>query len=265
MNHEVKEKTEALLRSGERQKAIAYLQDTFKIQPAEATLLVETLEREEAIGVPDEVEDRTAIQPGLPATVRLPDPLRTEVGELLKAGRQSEALKRVRDELKIGMREALMLIGEVARAQNPRTISLNPMGCVRVIAKGIGIFLMVVSTLFLVIAAVLYFYRERSIANSERVAGVVTEMKSMDGEASAPVVEFEWKGRKRSYESTYYSDPPDYQQGQRLFLFVNRDDPEEIRLDTFEDRWALIVGLSVPGGFFLIISIVILYFARRKF
>ena len=265
MTHEVKEKTEALLRSGERQKAIAYLQNTYNIQPAEAILLVETLEREEAIGVPDQVEDRAAIHPDPPATGRLPDPLRTEVAELLKSGRQSEALRHVRKELKIGMKEALMLVGEVAGAQNPGTISLNPMGCVRVVAKGVGIFLMVVSALFLVIAAILYFYRERSIANSERVAGVVTQMKSMDGEASAPVVEFEWKGRKRSYESTYYSYPPDYHQGQRLFLFVNPVDPEDIRLDTFEDRWALIVGLSVPGGFFLLISIVILYFTRRKF
>ena len=57
MNHGVKEKTKALLRSGERQKAIAYLQHTFNIEPAEATLLVDTLEREDAMGVPDKVKD----------------------------------------------------------------------------------------------------------------------------------------------------------------------------------------------------------------
>ena len=265
MTHEVKEKTEALLRSGERQKAIAYLQDTYNIQPAEAILLVETLEREESIGVPDYIEDGTATGQDVPVTGKLPDPLRTEVAELLKAGRQSEALRRVREELKIGMKQALMLVGEVARAQNPGTGSINLMGCFRAVAKGVGIFLMVVSVLFLAIACSVYLFQERSISKSQRVAGVVTQMKVMEGEARAPVVEFEWQGRKRSYESTYYSNPPDYHTGQRVFLFVNPDDPDDITLDTFPDRWALIVGLSVPGTFFLIISIVILYFARRKF
>lgn len=265
MNHEVKEKTEALLRSGERQKAIAYLQHTFNIEPAEATLLVETLEREDAMGVPDKVKDGTGVQPGQSAAGKLPEPLKTEVRDLLKARRQSEALRRVRDQLKIGTTEALMLVGEVARSQDPGTASLNPMGCVRVVAKGVAIFLMVVSLLFLAIAFVIYFAQERSIANSQRVAGVVIQMKTMEGGASAPVVEFEWKGGTRTYESTYYSDPPDYHQGQRLSLFVNPDDPEDITLDTFADRWALIVGLSVPGAFFLLISIVVLYFTRRKF
>ena len=102
MNHGVKEKTKALLRSGERQKAIAYLQHTFNIEPAEATLLVETLEREDAMGVPDKVKDGTGVQPGQSAAGKLPEPLKTEVRDLLKARRQSEALRRVRDELPPG-------------------------------------------------------------------------------------------------------------------------------------------------------------------
>ena len=261
MTQEVKGEVRRLLISGERGKAIAYLETAFNISFHHASLLVETLEREISPSVTEAVVPPPSQQ--TPAT--LDGSLKAEVMELLKTRRQSEAVRRVREKLNLGMKDALVLVGQVAREQNPNMVSFSPRGCLQVVARGLGIFLMVVSLLFLGIAAIIYFKQARSIASSDRVEGVVSEMKSLDTGESAPLLEFEWRGKKRSFESTFYSYPPDYEVGQRLFLFVNRDDPEDVTLDTFEDRWALIVGLSVPGGVFLLISIVILQFAKRKF
>jgi hypothetical protein len=90
-------------------------------------------------------------------------------------------------------------------------------------------------------------------------------MRSNGTSASAPVVEFEWRGEKRSYQPNYYSSPPNYEVGQQVALFVNRDDPEDVTIDSFTDRWALIVGLSAPGAIVFAVSIVFLYFGKRKF
>lgn len=260
MTQEVREAVENLLRSGEREKAIQYLQDKFNIATSDAALLVQTLEREEGI-----LQSNNASPTTSDTSTTLDGALKTEVTELLSKGRQSDALRRVREELNVSFGKALALVREVAKAQNPNTVTFNPGGCIRMVAKSIAIFLMIVSLLFLVVAVVIYIYQLQSIDNSDRVEGIVKEMKEMDKDGSAPVVEFEWQGGKRSYESTFYSSPPDYHQGQRLFLFVDRDDPANVMLDTFADRWALIVGLSVPGAIFLLISIGILQFTRRKF
>jgi hypothetical protein len=157
------------------------------------------------------------------------------------------------------------MVEGVAREVNPNYVSFNAIGCLQLVAKGIGIFLIIVSFVLLAAAGIVYLIQSQSISNSDRVEGVVAEMRSGDAEAAAPVVEYEWKGKKRTYESTFYSSPPDYQVGQHVFLFVNREDPDDVTIDTFIDRWALIVGLAVPGAVILAISIVFLYFGRRKF
>lgn len=259
MTGDVKDQVEKLLRAGERPQAIQYLQDTFNISSGDAEKLVEALEREAGI-TPDRVES-----PVVSTATTIDGPLKKEVAELLKTGRKLEAVRVVRKNLHVGLREALVLVEEVAREANPNYVSFNATGCLQLVAKGLGIFLMIVSVFFLAAAAIIYFFQSQSISNSDRVTGVVTEMKYIDTGESAPVVEYEWKGDKRSYESTYYSSPPDYQVGQTVPLFVNREDPEDITLDTFTDRWALIVGLAVPGAFLMVVSIVFLYFGRRKF
>ena len=50
-----------------------------------------------------------------------------------------------------------------------------------------------------------------------------------------------------------------------LSIFVPREEPDEIIIDSFAARYALIVGLAVPGTVLLLISIVFLHFGRRKF
>jgi hypothetical protein len=259
MTGEIKEEVEKLLRAGERPEAVQYLQNTFNISSEDATTLVEAVERETGISA-EQAETGTG-----PAATRIDGVLKTEVVELLKAGRKFDAVQVVRRNLHVGLREAVLRVEEVAREVNPNYHSFNATGCLQFVAKGFGIFLMIVSIFFMAAAAIIYFFQSQSIGKSDRVNGLVTEMKSLDTGESAPVVAYEWKGNKRSYESTYYSSPPDYEVGQTVPLFVNREDPEDITLDTFSDRWALIVGLAVPGAFLLVVSIVFLYFGRRKF
>ncbi|MEX2233612.1 MAG: DUF3592 domain-containing protein [Cyclobacteriaceae bacterium] len=259
MTIEARQEVEKFLRAGERLRAVQYLNNTFNISLQDAELLVAALEQE--IGINAEA---TAV-PATTSTTTLDGPLKAEVTQLLQTGRKLDAVKSVRKNLHVGLKEALVMVEEVAREANPNYVSFNLTGCLQVAAKGLGIFLMIVSIMFLAAAGIIYYLQEQSISNSDRVSGEVTEMKTIDTGGSAPVVSYEWSGKRRTYESNYYASPPDYQVGQTVSLYVNRDDPDDILIDTFVNRYALIVGLLVPGAVLLLISIGFLYFAKRKF
>lgn len=215
--------------------------------------------------------------------------VKEKVERFLRAGERDHGIKYLQNTFNISSQDAGVLVDALeneispapsaapVRPDDPATtrpdvskvvvqiIRTEASGCLQTVAKGLGVFLMIISIVFLVAAATIYFLQSMSINKSDRVIGVVREMRSNDNGASAPVLEFEWRGNKRSYESTYYSMPPEYHLGEEVFLFVNRDDPEDITIDTFIDRWALIVGLSVPGAVIFLISIGFLYFGKRKF
>src|SRR5688572_14423760 len=113
MTQEVKEAVEKLLRSGERERAIAHLQTTFNISVQDASLLIETLERE--IGI----ITTSAPEPAVETVSGLDGQTKAEVAQLLETGRKMEAVKLARERQRIGLREALTKVEEVAREMNP--------------------------------------------------------------------------------------------------------------------------------------------------
>ena len=259
MTGEAKQEVTKLLRAGNRSGAIQYLNHTFNISTQDATTPVEAVEREISNTSQMVSESQSVSIPTLDEAIK------TQVAQLLQTGRKSDAVKYVRKNLQLGSKEALVMVEKIAKENNPNYVSINLTGCMQTVAKGVGIFLMIVSFIFLAAAGMIYFFQYRSVSNSDRVTGKVTEMQSLDNGGSAPVVEFEWLEKKRSYASNYYTSPPDYEVGQTVSLYINREDTDDITLDTFSDRYAVIVGLSVPGAILLAISIGFLYFGRRKF
>lgn len=259
MTNEIKSEVDALLRKGDRLKAIEYLKETYQISAQDATILVEALERETGLVR----EDLGAVDVG--TTTTLDGTLKVEVAGLLKSGRKLEAVQHVRSHLQVGMREALVIVEEVASDVTPGYVSYNPAGCLKTVIKGIGYFVMVVALMSLATALIIFLVQKNSISTSDRVNGVVNELRFLDSGESAPVVIFEWKGKKRLYESTNYTNPDEYAVGEEVPLFVNREDPDNIILDTFSGRWSLIVGFGVIGFGLMLIAIVFLYFGRRKF
>ena len=143
MTIEAKEEVEKLLRAGERLRAIQYLNNTFNISLQDAELLVAALEQEKNI-----TADRASATSTYAATT-LDGPLKAEVTQLLQQGRKLDAIKSVRKNLHVGLKEALVMVEEVAREVNPNYVSFNLTGCLQTVAKGIGIFLMIVSLIFL--------------------------------------------------------------------------------------------------------------------
>ena len=68
----------------------------------------------------------------------------------------------------------------------------------------------------------------------------------------APVIEYEWKGTQKQHESNTYSSPPAYELGEEVELFVNLEDPNQASVNTFTDRWLLIIIFDSIGTVFLL-------------
>ncbi|HEX5167615.1 MAG TPA: DUF3592 domain-containing protein [Cyclobacteriaceae bacterium] len=79
----------------------------------------------------------------------------------------------------------------------------------------------------------------------------------------APVVSYFWKEEERTYRSTTYSYPPAYDIGEEVELFVNRDEPEKVYLNTFSDRWLTVAILAGIGGFFLFFAMILSFIGRK--
>jgi hypothetical protein len=259
LTSEAKQEAEKLLRSGDRPGALDYLTGTFNISSAEAGVLLEALEAE--IKLQKGADTATTHDTG-EAKMKL------VIGQFLAQGRKLEAVKYVRHTMNLDLRQALITVDKVGKEINPHYTLANLAGltgCLRVVVKGLGAFLLLVSLLFLVATAIIYYFQLTSIRQSDRVTGKVTQMKSLDSDATAPVIQYEWKGEQRLHESHTYSSPPDYEVGQTVSIFVNRENAGDVIIDTFADRYALIVGLGFIGAVLCLISIVFLYFGRRKF
>jgi hypothetical protein len=72
-------------------------------------------------------------------------------------------------------------------------------------------------------------------AAKTEVVREVTEMYYVDEGGGAPVMQYEWRGKKHSYASRTYSSPPEYEVGQIISLYVNREEPDEISSTRFRN------------------------------
>ncbi|HEX8039531.1 MAG TPA: DUF3592 domain-containing protein [Chryseosolibacter sp.] len=111
-----------------------------------------------------------------------------------------------------------------------------------------------IGLLFIGVAALLYYQQSGLIRKSDPAKGKVVRLRTGNGSGSAPVVEYEWRGNKYTYTSATYSSPPAYTIGELVPIYVNRDDPGDIIIDTFLDRYFLITIFGGMGFLFVAIG-----------
>jgi phosphatidylglycerophosphatase A len=83
-------------------------------------------------------------------------------------------------------------------------------------------------------------------------------MNTNQKSGSAPVIEYEWDGKKWLYASKTYSTPPAYSVNEQIPIYLNRvKNPGEIIIDTFLGRWFLIALFGFLGLMFFCIPLLI--------
>ncbi len=111
-----------------------------------------------------------------------------------------------------------------------------------------------IGLLFVGVAALIYYQQSRSIQKSDPAKGKVVRLESGNDSGSAPVIEYEWRGNTWVYISSTYSSPSAYSIGEVVPIYVSRDDPKNIIIDTFIDRYFLITIFGGMGFLFVAIA-----------
>ena len=122
----------------------------------------------------------------------------------------------------------------------------------------------VVGSVFLAIAGYTFYNQLQAIEKSSLISGRVIRMAVNSEGLSAPVIEYQWDGKKWLYASSTYSKPPAYELGEEVPVYVNQEDPGQIVVNTFSDRWFLITLFGVLGSIFVGIAAIVAWLTARR-
>lgn len=180
---------------------------------------------------------------------------------LIRAGKSIEAIKYVRSELNLDLKTATRLVRAVRATIDPATIKVATSFDRSLKTTGSGL---VVPIVFITIglaalgAALYFFSNQQAIINqgNKTVATVVSNPAN-------PLFEYEFEGTSYTHQSNTSSDPPSYYVGEQVDVYINANDPYDIVIDTFTDRWLLIVIFSSIGSTFLGVSLLVIFLSRK--
>ena len=105
---------------------------------------------------------------------------------------------------------------------------------------------------FLLVAiAVVNFYKGLQAEEQyTKVEGVVMKNQFNNGMAR-PVIQYQWQGESKLYADNTYSNPPAYERGEKVELFVNPNDPNDVWINSFMGRYFVMTLLGGIGLVFL--------------
>jgi len=189
------------------------------------------------------------------------DAQKEKTKDLIRAGKSIEAIKYVRSELNLDLKTATRLVRAIRATIDPATIKVATSfeRSQKVLRTS-----NVVPIVFIVIglaalgAALYFFSSQQEIINqgNKTLATVISNPAS-------PLFEYEFEGVTYSHQSNTSSDPPSYYVGEQVDVYINASDPYDIVIDTFTDRWLLIVIFGSIGSTFLGVSLLVFYLGRR--
>ena len=106
------------------------------------------------------------------------------------------------------------------------------------------------------IAAYFFVDNNRQISNSYLATGVVIDF--IVGEGLAPVIAYEIDGSPYQYISSIYSNPPAFELNETVEIYVNKDDPNEIIINSFINKWLIVTIFASFGLVFDLIGLLVL-------
>lgn len=250
MSSEAKKEVERLLLSGRKIDAIRYLTDTFHVSMDEAKHLADTLEAELST-----TQNNAQVDSASQAT---DSSLDDEVAIFLTAGQKILAIKKVSEAKSIGLTEALAYVQRVERERNIVTPSLiKRAGCGVLIFKMASITLAFIGISLLIGAGFVYYIEQDAVDNGTRVLGTVIDLQEdSDGGSYAPVISYTWQAEQRQFTGSVYSNPPSFEIGEQVAIFIDADNPDHIVIDSFTDRWLVVIILGIFGCLLLVFSFV---------
>lgn len=264
MSQEARKEAERLLRNGQKIEALKYLADTYGVSLQESKLLVEALELE-LFGKPQPLPEEPEMQGEESLTNEdadfFEDEDRKDIEHLLRTKSKIEAVKWLKEKRDLGLKEALRRVEIIEREINPNAPQAGK-GCATNIFLLVGSIFSLVGLILLGIGGLIYSLDADIVQEPNKAQGVVTDLLR-NGNMSAPVITYTWQGKEYKYESNSYTSPSAFDYNEAVTLYVNPEDPNEVVIDTFSERWLAIVILGGIGIVFAGMGIIFVFVSRR--
>ena len=107
-------------------------------------------------------------------------------------------------------------------------------------ARVVGIAFSTLGTVFLLVIALLYWNDRKATTSSDRVTGTVVNLDYNSSGSAVPVIEYRYQGKKKILIGSVWSSPPAFDVDDKVELLVNYEDPTNVTIDRFIERYFLI-------------------------
>lgn len=160
---------------------------------------------------------------------------------LLKEGRRTDAGIYIQRQFDVTPKQAeqLLQILESEIRQQKHAGSAYSKGCHIKILQFFMIITGLIGSIFLLATLITWYSANHYADKAVRITGKVVALQpETDGNSVAAVVEYTFNGEVKYYQSNFFSNPPAYNLQEEVTLLVNPDNPEEVVIDSFSERYS---------------------------
>ncbi len=201
--------------------------------------------------------------------------IKEEITNLVLSGKKDEAISLLQKKYNISREEAEKLLAVALKEtvnpgilfkRIPQMLS-GGKGCKKtiygMIAFGFGFF--GIPMLLAAIGFGVYFHYDES--QRIEITGTVVDFDTYyDGNGDlqyTPIISYSVDNQTYSCKGTWYSNSPEYNEGDPVTLMVSPDDPESVYVDSFSERWFVLVITGSVAGLFIILMFLFTFMSRR--
>ena len=191
--------------------------------------------------------------------MQISETTKNKIRQLIGENKKLEAVKLVKDEFDLSLRDAVSLVEAVDDNEEIRfnTFQRSPFpyrnsgrrnqsfNILKKVFLGVGILLSAV-------AAALAYDTDKELKESQRVSGKVVGF--VPGSRYAPIVQYTYNNQLLEVQGVVSSNPAAYQIGEEVGVFVPSDPTKTIHIDSITELWILPLILAIIGFVFLFIG-----------
>jgi len=185
--------------------------------------------------------------------------------DLIEMGEKLEAVRYFQQTLQLDAEQALALTekleAEIEAGSDldaefeTKVLDQQPAGAN--VGKLVGFVFMSIGIIMLSVVLYLIYSYQQFEKRAKVVKGNVTDYQTHISQSDnssttmyAPVFEYVYKGKTRTYVSTTSSNYKEYELGKSLDMFVDPEHPEEVLVNSFSEKWFLPMLLGFMGILF---------------
>jgi cytoskeletal protein RodZ len=185
--------------------------------------------------------------------------------ELIEMGEKLEAVRYFQEVLNIDAEQALLLAekleqeveaGPAMQELHQKHEEMKRSGTN--VGRLVGLIFMSIGMVMLAVVVYLLYAHQQFEKNALTVKGTVVEFQSYESRNNnsssttmyTPVFEYEFKGKKYTHVSTSSSNIKEFEVGEPLDILVDPENPAEVFVNSFMEKWFLPLLLGFMGALF---------------